>query len=162
MFSNLGSWHCTFEEGMRLVGILFLISLFSLPHTITLEHLDNDRKHGGTRSQWRKSTKKRVVDCTGCTISTVGCTPGGRTAARRSGRGSEGGLVLWGRPATGLATKKGSGKGSQKAFREGGFQKVPRTPPRRVRPLLGCVPYTTVLLASSSSNYGLRGKALTI
>ena len=32
-------------------------------------------------------------------------------------------------------SEKGSEKGSQKGFSEGGFQKVPRTTPRRVRPL---------------------------
>ena len=35
----------------------------------------------------------------------------------------------------GFAVKKGSEKGSQKGFREGGFQKVPRTPLSGVRPL---------------------------
>ena len=35
----------------------------------------------------------------------------------------------------GFTVKKGSEKGSQKGFCEGGFQKVPRTPPCRVRPL---------------------------
>ena len=35
----------------------------------------------------------------------------------------------------GFTVEKGSEKGSQKGFWEGGFQKVPRTPPRRVRPL---------------------------
>ena len=32
----------------------------------------------------------------------------------------------------GFYSKKGSEKGSQKGFWEGGFQKVPRTPPWRV------------------------------
>ena len=41
-----------------------------------------------------------------------------------------------GRPfSMGFTVKKGSEKGSQKRFWEGGFQEVPRTPPRRVRPL---------------------------
>ena len=45
-------------------------------------------------------------------------------------------------PSMGFTVKKGSEKGSQKGFWEGGFQKVPRTP-RRARPLrrapyLGC------------------------
>ena len=35
----------------------------------------------------------------------------------------------------GFTARKSSKKGSQKAFLEGGFQKVPRTPPRRVRPI---------------------------
>ena len=35
----------------------------------------------------------------------------------------------------GFTIKKGSEKGSEKGFWEGGFQKVPRTPPCRVRPL---------------------------
>ena len=35
----------------------------------------------------------------------------------------------------GFTVKKGSEKGSQKGFCEGSFQKVPRTPPWRVRPL---------------------------
>ena len=35
----------------------------------------------------------------------------------------------------GFTVEKGSEKGSQKGFSEGGFQKVPRTPPCRVRPL---------------------------
>ena len=34
-----------------------------------------------------------------------------------------------------FTVKRGSEKGSQKGFRKGSFQKVPRTPPRRVRPL---------------------------
>ena len=34
-----------------------------------------------------------------------------------------------------FTVKKGSEKGSQKGFWEGGFQKVPRTPCRRARPL---------------------------
>ena len=43
----------------------------------------------------------------------------------------KGGLFLWG-----FTVKKGSEKGSQKGFlAEGGFQKVPRTSPQRVRPL---------------------------
>ena len=51
---------------------------------------------------------------------------------------------IWGRvlrrvlrrgPAVGFTVKKGSEKGSQKGFWEGGFQKVPRTPPWRVCPL---------------------------
>ena len=37
--------------------------------------------------------------------------------------------------AMGFTVRRGSEKGSQKGFSEGGFQKVPRTPPRRVRPL---------------------------
>ena len=37
--------------------------------------------------------------------------------------------------AMGFTVGKGSEKGSQKRFWEGGFQKVPRTPPWRVRPL---------------------------
>ena len=47
--------------------------------------------------------------------------------------------VLRKRPAMGFTVKKGSEKGSekgsQKGFWEGGFQKVPRTPPCRVCPL---------------------------
>ena len=35
----------------------------------------------------------------------------------------------------GFTGQKGSEKGSQKGFSEGGFQKVTRTPPCRVRPL---------------------------
>ena len=35
----------------------------------------------------------------------------------------------------GFMVKQGSEKGSQKGLREGGFQNVPGTPPRRVRPL---------------------------
>ena len=35
----------------------------------------------------------------------------------------------------GFTVEKGSEKASQKGFSEGGFQKVPRTPPQRVRPL---------------------------
>ena len=35
----------------------------------------------------------------------------------------------------GFTVEKGSQKGSQKGFSEGGFQKLPRTPPWRARPL---------------------------
>ena len=35
----------------------------------------------------------------------------------------------------GFTVRKGFEKGSQKGFLEGGFQKVPRNAPRRVRPL---------------------------
>ena len=56
---------------------------------------------------------------------------------RRAPRKFWGGF--WGRlekgACYGFYSKKGSENGSQKGFGEGGFQKVPRTPPRRVRPL---------------------------
>ena len=52
-------------------------------------------------------------------------------ATERSKKGSE---KVLGRPAMGFTARKGSEKGSQKGFREEGFQKVPRTPPWRVRP----------------------------
>ena len=44
--------------------------------------------------------------------------------------------------------KKGSEKGSQKGFSEGSFQKVPRTPPWRVRPLRRA-PYSCLQLEAS-------------
>ena len=76
----------------------------------------------------------------------LGCTPKGsynntqrskkgsekvleRVLEKGSQKGSEKG------PAMGFTVQKGSEKGSQKGFWEGGFQKVPRTPPCRVRPL---------------------------
>ena len=60
-----------------------------------------------------------------------------RLATQRSKKGSEKvlGRVLRRGPAVGFYIKKGSEKGSQKGIWERGFQKVPRTPPRRVRPL---------------------------
>ena len=80
----------------------------------------------------------------GCWLPIRGCTTThasrkgsekflGRVLTSSEGGFSEGFLergLLWG-----LAVKKGAGKGSQKRFLEGGFQKVPRTPPQRVRPL---------------------------
>ena len=45
----------------------------------------------------------------------------------------------------GFTVKKGSEKGSQKGFWEGGFQKVPRMPPCRVRPF-GVHPKSIVTL----------------
>ena len=76
----------------------------------------------------------------------IGCTPKGaygNTAFwegfwEGSGKGSGEGVlrrVLRRGSSMGFTVKKGSEKGSQKGFWEGGFQKVPRTPPCRVRPL---------------------------
>ena len=76
----------------------------------------------------------------------IGCTPKGaygNTAFREgfwegSGKGSGEGVlrrVLRRGSSMSLTVKKGSEKASQKGFWEGGFQKVPRTPPCRVRPL---------------------------
>ena len=48
----------------------------------------------------------------------------------------------------------GSEKGSHKVFLEGGFQKLPRTPPRRVRPL-GLAPY----FGMPCCNVGSSGQA---
>ena len=55
-----------------------------------------------------------------------------------SGKGSGEGVlrrVLRRGSSVGFTVRKGSEQGSQKGFWEGGFQKVPRTPPCRVRPL---------------------------
>ena len=76
----------------------------------------------------------------------LGCTPKGaygNTAFwegfwEGSGKGSGKGVlrrVLRRGSSMGFTVKKGSEKGSQKRFWEGSFQKVPRTPPCRVRPL---------------------------
>ena len=76
----------------------------------------------------------------------LGCTPKGaygNTAFwegfwEGSGEGSGEGVlrrVLRRGSSMGFTVKKGSEKGSQKGFWEGGFQKLPRTPPCRVRPL---------------------------
>ena len=71
------------------------------------------------------------------THSIFECTPKGsygNTVVRQHGvlrRFWEGflGRVVRRGPAMGLTMNKGSKKGSQKGFREGGLQKVPRTPP---------------------------------
>ena len=61
-----------------------------------------------------------------------------------SGKGSGEGVLRRvlrrGSSSLGFTVRKGSEKGSQKGFWEGSFQKVPRTPPCRVRPLRR-VPY---------------------
>ena len=60
----------------------------------------------------------------------------GHKATQRSKKGSEKvlGRVLGKGACYGFTVRKGAEEGSQKGFWEGSFQKVPRTPPRRVRP----------------------------
>ena len=88
-------------------------------------------------SQWDADCD---ADCdadwgTGCSDLTLGTRLRGRTATQCSKNGFEKVLerVLRRGSAMGFTVKKGSQKGSQKGFWEGGFQKVPRRPPWRVR-----------------------------
>ena len=103
--------------------------------------------------------------------ATIGCTPKGaygNTAFWEGfwegfwGKGT-GGRVLgegfWeGGLRRGFYSKKGSEKGSQKGFSEGSFQKVPRTPPCRVRPLRRALHKlnTNFLFSNFSDNSGFR------
>ena len=72
----------------------------------------------------------------------------------------------------GFTVKQGSEKGSQKGFREGGFQKVPGTPLCRVRPLgmrprtvgakiFGFLQKSPVFFALQTLEFNAHGSTLT-